>query len=80
MLTYYRVCCAFSSVCALLLSLICGFETTSRVNYYRRLQICNYFWIGPEPVLCLTNKFASAIEHFGIKTPAVAGRQKSKAV
>jgi hypothetical protein len=29
MLTYYRVCCAFSSVCALLLNLIQGFETTS---------------------------------------------------
>jgi biotin-dependent carboxylase-like uncharacterized protein len=27
-----------------------------------------------------TIRFASAIEHFGIKTPAVAGRQKSKAV
>jgi hypothetical protein len=31
MLTYYRVCFAFSSACALLLNLIWGFETTSGV-------------------------------------------------
>jgi hypothetical protein len=30
MLTYYRVCCAFSSARALPLNLIWGFETTSR--------------------------------------------------
>jgi hypothetical protein len=30
MLTYSHVCCAFSSACALFLSAIRGFETTSR--------------------------------------------------
>jgi hypothetical protein len=30
MLTYYPVCCAFSSACALISDLIRGFEMTSR--------------------------------------------------
>jgi hypothetical protein len=32
MLTYSRVCCAFSSACALLSDLIRGFEMTSSNN------------------------------------------------
>jgi hypothetical protein len=32
MLTYYRVCCAFDSTCALPSNTILGFETTSKTN------------------------------------------------
>ena len=38
MLTYSRVCCAFSSACALLSDLIRGFETTSKEQLIEALK------------------------------------------
>jgi hypothetical protein len=74
MLTYFRVCCAFSSGCALLSGLIRGFETTSKILRFATEGLTLYFK-NMRPFSQIVIRFSSGHKAFPFDGSSTGGKE-----